>query len=134
MIKQISIFAENAKGAMQNMTKVLGDADINISSLITNDSAEFGIVRILVDDTEKAVRRLSEAGYLCHVDDVIAVEITDIKGSLNRLLQSLEACNINIHYLYVATSTEVGKAVAILRTPDIHEVHAFLESNGYKLQ
>ena len=101
MIKQISIFAENQKGAMLKMTGVLVDANINMYSLITNDSAEFGIVRILTSDSEKAARVLQEAGYLCHLDDVIALEISDAPGSLHHLLRDIHYSNVNIDYLYV---------------------------------
>ena len=133
MIKQISIFAENQKGTMLKMTGVLVDANINMYSLITNDSAEFGIVRILTSDSEKAARVLQKAGYLCHLDDVIALEISDAPGSLHHLLRDIHYSNVNIDYLYVTNSSHVETALAVLHTPDITEVELFLKYKGYKV-
>ena len=118
---------------MLKMTGVLVDANINMYSLITNDSAEFGIVRILTSDSEKAARVLQEAGYLCHMDDVIALEISDAPGSLHHLLRDIHYSNVNIDYLYVTNSSHVETALAVLHTPDITEVELFLKYKGYKV-
>ena len=133
MIRQISIFAENKKGAMMHMTDALIDAGINMYSLITNDSAEFGIVRILVDDPEGAGKALEKAGYLCHIDKVIAMEITDEPGSLNRVLKDIHYCNINLDYLYVTNSSRVETALAVLHAAEIDQVEQFLKARGYKV-
>jgi len=133
MIRQISIFAENKKGAMMHMTDALIDAGINMYSLITNDSAEFGIVRILVDDPEGAGKALEKAGYLCHIDKVIAMEITDEPGSLNRVLKDIHYGNINLDYLYVTNSSRVETALAVLHAAEIDQVEQFLKARGYKV-
>lgn len=99
MIRQLSIFAENRKGAMHRVTRVLADAGINMNTLVTNDSAEFGIIRMLVNDTDAALKCMQTAGYLCHVDTVVAAEIGDECGSLNRLLETLDQGNVNLDYL-----------------------------------
>ena len=131
MIRQLSIFAENKKGAMHQVTQVLADAGINMNTLVTNDSAEFGIIRMLVNDTDGAKNCLQAAGYLCHVDTVAAVEISDDCGSLNTLLEALDQGNVNLDYLYV-TYSGLGKSpVAILRTLEIMEVESFLQAKGY---
>ena len=77
MIRQLSIFAENKRGMMHRITQVLADAGVDMNTLITNDSAEFGIIRMLVDDTDKGAEALRRADYLCHVDCVVAAEISD---------------------------------------------------------
>ncbi|MBE5789516.1 MAG: ACT domain-containing protein [Clostridiales bacterium] len=133
MIRQLSIFAENKKGAMNRITQILADAGVNMNTLVTNDSAEFGIIRMLVTDTPLAAARLQEAGYLCHTDWVAAAEIGDECGSLNRLLDTLTRGNVNLDYLYVTYSTLSRQPVAILRTPDIMEVEAFLSGKGYRM-
>ena len=132
MIRQLSIFAENKKGAMNRITQILYDAGINMNTLITNDSAEFGIIRMLVSDTERAASVLQEAGYMCHSDFVAAVEIGDECGSLNRLLGAISNGNINLDYLYVTYSTLSRLPVAILRTTDLTEVEEFLQARGYR--
>ena len=133
MIRQLSIFAENKKGAMYQVTKVLADAGINMNTLVTNDSAEFGIIRMLVSDTDKAAESLRASGYLCHTDIVAAAEIGDECGSLNALLETLSMGNVNLDYLYVTYSGLSRHPVAILRTPDIMEVEAFLQGKGYNM-
>lgn len=131
MIRQLSIFAENKRGAMNRITEVLAKVEINMNTLVTNDSAEFGIIRMLVSDTDKAYARLQEEGYLCHSDYVAAAEIGDECGSLNTLLGILNRGNINLDYLYVTYSGLSRKPVAILRSVDIMEVEEFLKGKGY---
>lgn len=133
MIRQLSIFAENKRGAMNRITEVLAEAQINMNTLVTNDSAEFGIIRMLVSDTEKALERLKEEGYLCHSDYVAAAEIGDECGSLNRLLGILNMGNVNLDYIYVTYSGLSRKPVAILRSVDIMEVEEFLKGKGYTM-
>ena len=133
MIRQLSIFAENRRGAMNAITKVLTEKQINMNTLVTNDSAEFGIIRMLVSDTDAALQCMQTAGYLCHVDTVAAAEIRDECGSLNALLDTLDRGNVNLDYLYVTYSRLSKRPVAILRTQDIMEVEAFLQARGYAM-
>ena len=129
MIRQLSIFAENKKGAMNRITQILFDAGINMNTLITNDSAEFGIIRMLVSDTAAAAKVLQDAGYMCHSDYVSAAEIGDECGSLNDLLTVI---NINLDYLYVTYNTLSRLPVAILKAADLMEVEEFLQARGYR--
>ncbi len=131
MIRQLSVYAENARGTMRRITGILADAGINMNTLITNDSAEFGIIRALVSDADLAARVLTEKGFMCRVDSVLAVEISDDSGSLNKLLAAMEAGNINIDYLYVTYSCLSKLPVAIMRTADLWEVEDFLTARGY---
>ena len=133
MIRQISIFTENKRGAMHRITQVLADARVDMNTLVTNDSAEFGIIRMLVSDTDKALAALTDAGYLCRSDNVAAAEIEDECGSLNTLLSVLDEGNINLDYLYVTYSGMSRKPVAILRSPDMMEVEEFLRAKGYPM-
>lgn len=132
MIPQLSIFAENRQGAMNQITGILQDSGINMNTLVTNDSAEFGIIRMLVDDADKAASVLSEAGYMCHIDSVAAIEISNTCGSLNSLLSALSAGYINLDYIYVTFSSLSRNPVAILHTQDLMEVEGFLASRGYQ--
>ena len=131
MIRQLSIFAENKKGAMNRITQILFDARINMNTLITNDSAEFGIIRMLVSDTDRAAQVLQEAGYMCHTDYVAAAEIGDECGSLNSLLTVINDGNINLDYIYVTYNTLSRLPVAILKSTDLMEVEEFLRGRGY---
>ena len=131
MIRQLSIFAENKKGAMHRVTQALAEAGINMNTLVTNDSAEFGIIRMLVSDTDEAMKCMQAAGYLCRTDHVVAAEIGDECGSLNALLEALSNGNVNLDYLYVTYSGLSKHPVAVLRTQDIMEVEGFLRAKGY---
>ena len=77
MIEQLSIFAPNTKGSMVSLTKLISDAGIDIYNVVTNDSAEFGIVRMLVTEPELACELLTTNGYMCKLNKVIGVEIPD---------------------------------------------------------
>ncbi len=133
MIEQISIFAENRKGSMREITKLLTEANLNIYCAITNDSAEYGIIRLLVDETERALKLLKENNYICKVSKVIGVKIPDDVGSLNKLLEDIEDSNINLNYLYVSYSREDATPVAILNAGGYAEVEACLSNRGYSL-
>lgn len=134
MLKQVSIFAENKRGTFQSITGILQDENINILGSITNDSAEYGIVRMIVSDTEKALRALSANGYLCRSNDILGVEMEDEIGSLNRLLISLSDGNISVDYIYLCFNRDTGKPVLILHTDDIREVEEYLKSRGFLVQ
>ena len=133
MLKQISLYAENKKGTLERITDILLEENINILGSMTDDGAEYGVNRMVVSDPEAASKSLQEAGYLCHTDWVAAAEIGDECGSLNRLLDTLTRGNVNLDYLYVTYSTLSRQPVAILRTPDIMEVEAFLSGKGYRM-
>ena len=133
MLEQISIFAENTKGAMQHITAVLAQKNINIIALVTNDSAEFGIVRMLVSDPGQAFAALKEAGYMVHTDTVIAVEIGDDPGSLDRLLQAVTDSNINVDYLYMSYDRTIAMPIAVLKVSGAFEVAECLKGRGYAL-
>ncbi len=134
MLKQVSIFAENKRGTFQSITGILQEENINILGSITNDSAEYGIVRMIVSDTEKALCALSANGYLCRSNDILGVEMEDEIGSLNRLLISLSDGNISVDYIYLCFNRDTGKPVLILHTDDIREVEEYLKSRGFLVQ
>lgn len=133
MLSQVSIFAENKKGRLQNITSILQKENINIWGSITNDSAEYGIIRMVVSSPEKAEKVLVDAGYLCRLTEVLGVELDDEVGALNKLLISLEESNINVDYLYLSFNRDSGKPVMVLHTDDVREVSFCLTSKGYEV-
>ncbi len=128
MLKQISIYAENKKGAMQNITKILLDNQINILGSVTNDSAEYGIVRMVVSDPETACKALNDNDYLCNV---IGVEITDEVGNLNKLLGFISDGNISLDYLYLSFNRQSGKPIMVFHTEEPKAVENVLKQKGY---
>ena len=133
MLKQVSIYAENMKGTMQNITGILLRENINILGSVTNDSAEYGIIRMVVSEPEKAVMALVEAGYLCRMQDVLGVEVEDEVGNLHKLLVALSESNISVDYIYLSFNRESGKPVMVIHTEDIEEVEMCIASKGFSL-
>ena len=131
MVNQISIYAENRKGAMSAITRILSGADINIHSFVTNDSAEFGIIRMLVSDTEKAGTLLKDAGYQVRQTSVMALQIPDEPGSLDNVLKYIERANVNIDYLYTSFERNGAGPVIVIHADDMDELETFLSASGF---
>ncbi len=134
MLKQVSVFAENKKGTFQSITAILQRENINILGSVTNDSAEYGIVRMIVSDAETAVSALQAEGYLCRSAPIIGVEMPDEVGSLNHLLLEMAESNISVDYIYLCFNRESGRPVIILHTDDIFEVENHLKAKGFAVQ
>ncbi len=133
MLKQVSIYAENRKGTMQDITGILAEGGINILGSVTNDSAEYGIVRMVVSDPDAAVSVLTRAGYICRLTDVLGVEVTDEVGNLNHLLMALNESNINVNYLYLSFNRASGKPIMVFHTDSTYEVAECLRAKGFTL-
>ena len=131
MLKQISVFTQNKKGAMQKLLAVLAEKDINVLGSVTNDSAEYGIVRMVVSDTEAAVSALRAADYIVSTVDVLGVELPDVPGSLERVLRSLLEINVFVDYIYLTFNRESASPMIILHTDSEQEVEAALIKRGF---
>lgn len=131
MLKQLSIFTENKKGTMQHITGILKEKEINILGSVTNDSAEYGIIRMVVSSPEGAKAALEENGYICKLTDVIGVEVEDKVGNLNFLLQALSESNINVNYIYLSFNRDSGKPILIFHAEDIREVENCIKAKGF---
>ena len=118
---------------MLEITETLTEQNINILGSVTNDSAEYGIVRMVVDDPIKATQALKDKGIICKLTDVIGVEVKDEVGNLNKLLRALNDANINVHYLYLSFNRVSGCPIMVLHTDDTKEVESSLKSKGFSL-
>lgn len=132
MLNQISLFTENKQGALRKMTHVLAQANINLYTMLANDSAEFGIIRLIITNPEKALQVLKDAGYQCRMDKVLAIEMGDTPGSLDNILENLEDANVAIDYLYISYNRKASTPVAVLKTSE-PETETFLRGKGYEL-
>ena len=99
-IEQISIFLENKAGRLAEVTDVLAASDINIRALSLADTSDFGILRLIVNDHEKAKATLKEAGFTVGLTSVVAVEVPHKPGGLNAILQLLGQKGVNVEYMY----------------------------------
>ncbi|WP_026507919.1 amino acid-binding protein [Butyrivibrio sp. MC2013] len=131
MLQQVSIYAENNKGVYRRITGLLSENGINILGSVTNDSAEYGIVRMVVSDSELAKKVLLEAGYMCKTAPVLGIETEDKVGELNKLLTVLYDANINVNYTYLSFNRESGKPIMVIHTEGIYEVENILTSQGF---
>jgi hypothetical protein len=114
-VEQISIFLENKPGGLEEVTRILKDAQINIRTLSLADTTDFGILRLIVNDVDKASRVLKEQGYRISRTTVVAVEVPDRPGGLHGILEVLSKNGINVEYLYAFVERSGENAVIIFR-------------------
>ncbi len=129
-IKQISIFMENKYGKMARVAKALADANVNIRALTIAEAGDFGIVRMVVDDTEKGYKVLRDEGFTVSETDVLAVEIEDSPGGLYEIANTLGENNINVDYAYAFVTAKAERAMLILRVDDISGATRVLSDAG----
>ncbi len=134
-LKQLSVFLENSPGRLYEATHALGDAGINLRSLSICDTLEFGVLRILVSDVALARRVIMEKQLPARVDDVVAVEIDDVPGSLARVLYLFKESQVNIEYMYALAGTgrSSDKAVMVFRFSDNDRAIEILRAHNIKL-
>ena len=131
IIKQISLFMENSTGRLAGATDLLAEAKINLRAISIADTTEFGILRLIADQPEKAVKLLKEAGFAARETDVIAVEIADEPGSLARIMALFRDEGVGIEYLYASLEHRAGKAVIVMKVDNTVAALALLEKHGF---
>jgi hypothetical protein len=117
-IHQLSLFIENKPGKLVEPCRVLADGGVDILTLSLADTEKYGILRLIVDDWQKAKAALVAKGLLVNVTEVLAVEVADKPGGLADLLGAIENIKINIEYMYAFTYGREGRAVMIFRFED----------------
>ncbi|MBQ3022217.1 MAG: hypothetical protein IJD91_02670 [Clostridia bacterium] len=132
-IKQLSVFVENKAGTVAEITKSIADASVSIRALSVADTQEFGILRLIVNDVEKAKEALSKNECVVSVTKVIGVEIPDVAGGLSNVLELMSKANINVEYLYAFITISGKHAYVVLRVEDNDKAIKILTENGVKL-
>ena len=132
-VEQISIFIENKSGRLAEVSGILGQAGINIRALSLADTSDFGILRLIVDNSEKALAVLREHNFTVSKTDVIGVEVPDSPGGLSSILQILDKSQVNVEYMYAFVERSGGNAVIIFRFDDVDEAISALTDNGVKI-
>jgi len=132
-IKQISVFLENTTGRLSEVTKTLANAYVNLRAISIADTADFGILRLIVDKNDKAIDVLNAAGFTTRQTDVVAVEISDTPGSLAKLMELFQQSQVNIEYLYASLEGQVGKAVVIFKLKDHEKGVQILSEKGFTM-
>jgi hypothetical protein len=132
-VEQISIFLENKAGRLAEVTRVLANGAINIRALSLADTSDFGILRLIVNDHEEAKRILKDNGFTVARTEVVAVEVEDHPGGLNRILQVLSEAGINVEYMYAFVQQSGQNAVLIFRFDAIDTAVDALTRNGVRV-
>jgi len=129
MIKQISVFLENKSGRLVRVAQILGEAGINIRGISIADTSDFGILRLIVDQPDKALEILKGKGIMATVAGVIAIEVPDTPGGLARVLELLQEADINIEYLYSFIEKPATNAIIMMRVEKIDEALEVLKKH-----
>ena len=127
--KQVSVFLENKSGRLNEITHVLGEAGINISAFTIADTSDFGVLRMIVPDPEKAVEILKASDFSVQTTRVVLMTTPNQPGSLAKALQILSDENIFIEYLYAFSMNE-NSAVVVIRPSEIEKCREVLERQG----
>jgi hypothetical protein len=129
-VKQISLFLENKKGRLAEVTRTLSREKINIRALSLADTSDFGVLRIIVDDPQKCLSTLKANGFVAQVTDVVAVEVEDRPGGLARVLDALDKEGVNVEYMYAYVEKRKENAIVICRIDDRERALQVLEKAG----
>jgi len=129
-VRQISIFLQNTKGRLAEVTRLLAARKINIRALSLADTADFGVLRIIVNDPDACLSALKESGIVAQETEVLAVEIEDRPGGLERVLAVLDAAGLNVEYMYAYVEKAKDNAIMICRIDDRERATRVLVENG----
>ncbi len=132
-IKQLTVFVENKQGALVAITDTLSKNDINLRALSIAETQDFGMLRLIVNDTETAEKVLKEEGYLIKVNDVVGVKIGDTPGKLSAALRVLDEKKINMDYLYAFMARTEKHAYVVIRVEDNDAAEKALEDAGFHM-
>ena len=132
-IKQLSVFVDNTQGSLHSITDALAKAGIDLRSMCVADTSNFGIVRMITTEPDRAKEVLEEAGYAANVRRVNAFAISDTPGGLSSALNLLEGHGVNIEYMYALITSESGKAYTVMRTGGTDATDEILKNNGIEL-
>lgn len=132
-VKQVSVLIQNEEGSLLNVSKILADKGIDLRALSIADTENYGILRLIVDDTDKAVDVLNESGFPARIKELVAFAIPDRPGGLAYVLQVLKDNDINIEYLYALITRDIGNAYTVMRVEDNEMTEKVLSENGIRI-
>ncbi len=131
LIRQLSIFLENKKGRFAEVAKLLGEAEVNMSAFTVSENSDFGILRLIVSDTDKAIKVLKEHLYAVSVTEVICLHCPNQPGALSKAMEIINAAGIFIEYMYAFSQGDAANV--IIRPDDIARCAEVLKENKLKL-
>ena len=132
-IHQLSVFVENSPGHLRPPCQSLADAGINLATLSLADTQQYGILRLIIHDWQRAKAVLETAGFVVHVSEVLAIEVPDRPGGLADVLLAIEKARINVEYMYAFAEKRNDKAVLIFRFADADAAVRALQDSDINL-
>jgi len=132
-VEQIAVFLENRSGRLAEITSIIAENNINIRALSVADTADFGILRLMVDKVEEAEKALKEKGFTVGKTTVIAVEVPDRTGGLAEVLDCVQKIGLNVEYMYAFVNKTGENAVLIFRFDDMTMAIDSLQANGFTI-
>lgn len=132
-VEQIAVFLENKSGRLAEITSIIAEEEVNIRALSVADTADFGILRLIVDNVERAQNALKEKGFTVGRTNVLAVEVSDEVGGLAKVLRSIEKAGLNVEYMYAFVNKSGENAVLIFRFEDMDQAIESLTADGFTL-
>ena len=131
-VTQISVFLENRAGQLSNITRVLSENGVDLRAINIAETKDYGVLRIIPADAQKASSVLLENGFIMAMTPVIAVAVPDRPGGLNSLLEALAEENIGIEYMYSVFSMNSGEALMVLQVGEAEKVSEILSTKGFR--
>jgi len=129
-VDQLSIFLENRAGRLAEVTRILAESGVNIRALSLADTSDFGILRLIVSDFDKAKENLKAGGFTVGRTTVLAVEVSDHPGGLHAILDMLRNAGINVEYMYAFVNQSGGNAIIIFRFDRTDQAIELLQKNN----
>ena len=132
-VEQISIFVENKEGRLAEVTGILRDANVNIRALSLADTTDFGVLRLIVNNNKKTEEALKKENFIVGLTKVLAVEIEDKPGGLNKVLNILYENKLNVEYMYACANPQCKNAIMIFRFNDYEKAFRILDQQNIKI-
>lgn len=129
-IQQISVFLENRAGRLAEITEILANAGVNLRAIHIAETLDYGVLRMIADDTKTASTILSEQGFLVSVTPVVAVAVDDAPGSLNRVMDVITKADVDVSYMYSSFGVNDGVAYMIFRVEPPEKLVSALNQAG----
>lgn len=129
-IPQISVFLENKAGQLADITNILSENQVNMRAINIAETADYGVLRLIVDDAAKASSTLLEQGFILTMTPVVGVAVPDTPGGLSKVLGVISRVGIDVEYMYSVFGQKDGQACMIFRVADTDGLAAVLEENG----
>jgi hypothetical protein len=128
VLKQITVFLENVPGRLATLCNTLENHGVNLQAMTTSEASEYGVVRMIVDDVDKATEALRQVDLPFSTVDVLGVEVSDEPGALGKVAVRLAEAGFNVDYAYVTVASSSGNALCVFKVLDPHQAEEMLSS------